>query len=598
MKKINLSLTPLFVIVVIILAASVIGFKPNGEQTITKELVNQRAIDNLKHTNPTVSEQVSINKSIYNFKNYELFTISEQIDARALNEFVYDAKFLTLNRQKLEQIYNDRKDNIDLVLPIGENSNITLNLVKGEIVSPDFRFTAMETGQDIPFQSLGIHYSGVIEGTESLVSISIFPDHILGIISDKDGNWNLGSIKDDNNNYTDNYIYYNDRDLKKHPQFKCYMDGRYGTANGKLNDFDIQIGTMKENYNGEVMSDNSVTPMKVYFVADYSFWQATGGNGQAIIDYIVGFFNSVRTLYQNENIPFQIAYIAGYTSPDPMMVTSDTYYALKIFAAQIQNQMQGGHIAHLLSLRQEYGGGIASIIGSLCKPYNAADSSGSYCLSGIETQYNQYPNFSFTVEVVTHEMGHNIGSRHTHACVWPQPGGGIGPLDTCVLTGENSTFSGFPEACVPVQPQNGCFQAAPGTVMSYCHFCQTNNFLLGFGPYPGDTIRLRYSQAQGCLSIGVQNISEEIPQSFSLNQNYPNPFNPTTNIQFDITNAGMVKLYVYDMTGKVVAVLVNEELSAGTYKYSFDAGGLPSGIYFYKLVSGDLSQVRKMVLLK
>lgn len=100
MKKINLSLTPLFVIVVIILAASVIGFKPNGEQTITKELVNQRAIDNLKLTNPTVSEQVSINKSIYNFKNYELFTISEQIDARALNEFVYDAKFF--NAQQAE----------------------------------------------------------------------------------------------------------------------------------------------------------------------------------------------------------------------------------------------------------------------------------------------------------------------------------------------------------------------------------------------------------------------------------------------------------------------------------------------------------------
>lgn len=600
MKAIKSKFTPFIALAIIFFAVSLIGFKPNSNTTLTKDIVNHRAIEYLKQTVMTVSEEINYKNSLYNFKDFLLFEIADQSDSRALNEFVTEATFLTLDQKNLNRIISEQSENINLVLPIDENTNVTLQLTKNDVVSPDFRFVAMETQNDIPFQSLGIHYKGVIEGKESLVAISIFPDHVMGVISDEAGNWNLGSIKDNNGNYTNNYIFYNDKFMIVRPNMKCHLDGRYGYGNDKLNEFDLQLEQMKEKYQNEFLTDNpAVTPMKAFFVADYSFWQATGGNGQQIIDYIVGFFNAVKILYQNENIPFQIASIAGYTSPDPMLVTSDTWYALKIFAAQIQNQMQGGHIAHLLSLRQEYGGGIASGIGTLCKPYNPADSSGSYCLSGVEPTYNNFPNYSFTVLIVTHEMGHNMGSRHTHACVWPQPGGGsIGPIDTCVITGENSTFSGFPGACIPVAPQQGCVLAAPGTIMSYCHFCQTNNFLLGFGPFPGDTIRLRYGQAQGCLTIGVQNISTEIPEAFSLKQNYPNPFNPVTNIKFDIAVMSNVKLYVYDITGKVIAELVNENLSAGSYLYSFDAGGLPSGVYFYKLEAGGLNQVKKMLLIK
>ena len=98
--------------------------------------------------------------------------------------------------------------------------------------------------------------------------------------------------------------------------------------------------------------------------------------------------------------------------------------------------------------------------------------------------------------------------------------------------------------------------------------------------------------------IGIQNISTEIPSAFSLSQNYPNPFNPTTNIRFDLLKSGIVKLVVFDALGREVATLVNESLSPGTYEVTFDASKLNSGVYFYKITSGDFSDVKKMLLIK
>jgi hypothetical protein len=106
--------------------------------------------------------------------------------------------------------------------------------------------------------------------------------------------------------------------------------------------------------------------------------------------------------------------------------------------------------------------------------------------------------------------------------------------------------------------------------------------------------------------IGIQQISSEIPSSFSLSQNYPNPFNPATKIKFSIPNStppaplprGTVSLKVYDITGKEVAVLINETLQPGTYEVTFDGSGLTSGVYFYKLYAGDYMETKRMILIK
>ena len=99
--------------------------------------------------------------------------------------------------------------------------------------------------------------------------------------------------------------------------------------------------------------------------------------------------------------------------------------------------------------------------------------------------------------------------------------------------------------------------------------------------------------------IKVNNISSEIPQGYSLKQNFPNPFNPTTSIRFEIPQTSKVTLKVYDINGKEVATLVNNEVvSAGLNEVTFGGSNLASGVYYYSLQAGDFKQTRKMVLVK
>ncbi|MDH3251489.1 MAG: T9SS type A sorting domain-containing protein [Ignavibacteria bacterium] len=108
--------------------------------------------------------------------------------------------------------------------------------------------------------------------------------------------------------------------------------------------------------------------------------------------------------------------------------------------------------------------------------------------------------------------------------------------------------------------------------------------------------------------IAVTGVDEKLPQApvaFALEQNYPNPFNPTTNIGFrlpagqaGIADFGLVRLAVYDLLGREVAVLVNEKKAPGTYTVQFDGSGLTSGVYFYRLQAGGFVQTRKLLLLR
>ncbi|MBK9405554.1 MAG: T9SS type A sorting domain-containing protein [Ignavibacteria bacterium] len=100
------------------------------------------------------------------------------------------------------------------------------------------------------------------------------------------------------------------------------------------------------------------------------------------------------------------------------------------------------------------------------------------------------------------------------------------------------------------------------------------------------------------IDVGISNYSSVIPSKFELYQNYPNPFNPVTNIKFDIAKSSFTTLKVYNSLGKEVALLVNENLSPGSYQYSFDAGNYPSGIYYYKISTGSYNEIKKMILIK
>jgi hypothetical protein len=88
------------------------------------------------------------------------------------------------------------------------------------------------------------------------------------------------------------------------------------------------------------------------------------------------------------------------------------------------------------------------------------------------------------------------------------------------------------------------------------------------------------------------------PQVYALRQNYPNPFNPVTVIQYQLPLPDRVKLTVYDIMGREVMVLVNEEQKAGYYQLEFNAGHLASGIYIYRLQTGQFVSTKKMVVIR
>lgn len=103
--------------------------------------------------------------------------------------------------------------------------------------------------------------------------------------------------------------------------------------------------------------------------------------------------------------------------------------------------------------------------------------------------------------------------------------------------------------------------------------------------------------------LGISKISDKIPTQYALYQNYPNPFNPTTKIRFSLPTpvqgkAQRISLFLYDVRGRVVATLIYDQLKPGSYEVEWDASNYPSGVYFYRLNTGDYTETRKMILIK
>src|SRR5690606_33730869 len=100
------------------------------------------------------------------------------------------------------------------------------------------------------------------------------------------------------------------------------------------------------------------------------------------------------------------------------------------------------------------------------------------------------------------------------------------------------------------------------------------------------------------IPVSNEEVSNTIPKDFNLKQNYPNPFNPTTVISYQLPVSSVVSLKVFDLLGREVATLVDGRVSAGDHKVRFNASGLSSGMYIYRLSSGDFVESRKMTVIK
>jgi hypothetical protein len=135
-----------------------------------------------------------------------------------------------------------------------------------------------------------------------------------------------------------------------------------------------------------------------------------------------------------------------------------------------------------------------------------------------------------------------------------------------------------------------------------CAYATTNVlYTAGSFGYPVGDLKwfpARYAQWLVDPNVAVGEPTSELPRSFALEQNYPNPFNPATKIEFNLLKTGYTTLTVYNVLGQKVSTPIAENMSAGFHEVSFDASHLTTGVYFYKLQSGNYFDVKKMMVLK
>ena len=169
------------------------------------------------------------------------------------------------------------------------------------------------------------------------------------------------------------------------------------------------------------------------------------------------------------------------------------------------------------------------------------------------------------------------------------PGGLIATLQLKVDNDAPSTLVIFDVADVDISFE------ANGQLFGRWHRMEFADETGGEAIIPGITSGLVTIQK----STDIDDVKNDIlPQSFELSQNYPNPFNPSTNISFALPTKSNVRLEIFNLLGQKVANLVQGEMEAGYHEIAWNAGKTPSGVYFYRLISGDKSLTRKMMLLK
>lgn len=166
-----------------------------------------------------------------------------------------------------------------------------------------------------------------------------------------------------------------------------------------------------------------------------------------------------------------------------------------------------------------------------------------------------------------------------------------------VILNEKGQYSGF-----AMTDENGQYTVeglASGTYMVSADMYEYKDTAPGYASITSENVTpvVIFTMETASVSAAPEN-KAAVPAAYSLKQNYPNPFNPSTTISYSIPNNGFVTLKVYNILGNEVATLINEEKPAGSYSAVFNAGNIPSGIYFYTLTSGKYSETKKLVLLK
>ncbi|HMQ07484.1 MAG TPA: zinc-dependent metalloprotease [Saprospiraceae bacterium] len=393
------------------------------------------------------------------------------------NDKIY---YYKVDTQLLQEILNFKPERLKLTLSF-EGKDLILNLEKAEIFSdyPEVYYGTHENKKRLDYQP-GVYYRSARNGNHPMTSsISFFEDDIIGIIQDDKSPIDLGYLDNKNGRKTDTLVLRRSDDAFRQINFECEVWDPPGTPT----DFDDDYRYLPE-------TRSSGLCFRQYVEANFHLYQNKGSNVTNTVNYLTGLYNQVIALYQNEQIILSLSEIFVWTQNDPYGNGTSTNHT------NFSNAMSGGfngNLAHLVTLNPNSSGGIAWY-NTVCSSNNSVKTA----VSKISSSYNNVPAYSWSVMVITHEVGHNLGSRHTHACVW---NGNNTPIDCCGQKagyGENTCTNSQNNNCNLPDPAGG------GTIMSYCHLRSVGiNFNHGFGPQPGNRIRSVLGGCPDCsLALG------------------------------------------------------------------------------------------------
>lgn len=413
--------------------------------------------------NKIVAEVQKLQRENTLFTPLSVLTTDASISKTEIDKTVTDATLAKADLAKINTIATGTTSFIALEVPF-QDTTIEVLLYQVNPFSDAFVIDT-DKQSNIAYQK-GAYYRGIIkDNPNSVAAFNFFKGEFNGIVSSNElGNVVVAKI-DKPNNVTD-YIVYSDANFLVSNNFTCHV---------KEDSLPAKESTMQRDA-------NTLKCVTFYYEIDYDLYVSNNSNIETATNWATSVFNNVQTLYANDGVTTALNAVYVWTSPDVYEGIGTTSFDY-LEAFQYYRPVINGDVGVLVGIDPGGLGGVAFLNG-LCTDYNYGYSD----VNGISVA--TVPTYSWTTQVMTHELGHLMGSPHTHACAW---NGNSTPIDGC------GSEAGYPE--------QGCSITGPipssitkGTIMSYCHLISGVgiSFANGFGLQPA-TLMANTINSKPCL---------------------------------------------------------------------------------------------------
>jgi hypothetical protein len=371
----------------------------------------------------------------------------------------------------------------------------TLILERVEILTPGFYIRTSDGRTIYPDLTNDFQYRGRVKGQhKSWATLLISNGNLKYLIATEKGNYEINKVSDGQ------YAGYLSKDQINPSSYKSH------TGDESLNSIRNQVNSGNERIGNCI---------ELHFQVDFKAYQDLGSSTFNVTEWVRGLINDVAAVYALHDVPISLSELFIWTTSDPYAGLNNTAAIIDLFVNTIQNNYVG-KIAQLISTRP-LGGGIAYGIGGLCNSYPTYP--GPFCVSTeLSSTIDPFPNYSFNTYVISHEIGHVIGLRHTHACVWNNVNTQIDDCGNVNAINNNDT----PEGLVCFDSNNPILPTGGGTIMSNCNLVSGIgiDLNLGFGTIPGALLYNNYAYSNcvtGTTCSGLAPVNDICEKAVNLN---------------------------------------------------------------------------------